>query len=1195
MRVTRILGKAVLHLPHPYPLNRSLTRAWLPATATLLSSATLCLAQASSGVTGTVTDNTGSIIPGASVTIVNAATQATSNAVTSSAGQYTVTGLVPGRYTITVKSPGFSTTVKDQVNVEVTTQATIDFTLSAGSDQVVEVSAPLISLNTTQPELGTTIEPEVVSSLPVAIGGGKGRQISSLQFLAPGVSGDTFSHNVNGGVNFEEEILYNGIPVPQAETAGYTENFNPPFELVNEFRVERSTFSAKYGLAQGAVTYQTASGTNHYHGDAFYVNRNEFFDAKGYFNSRAPIDRENNYGFTIGGPASIPHLYDAKDRTFFTFALDFAKTNNTNTTIGTVPTAAEKTGDFSGYVDSTGAEIPIYDPLTGQQFQYAGRLNVIDPSRISALSASILPYIPDPDILGANGQPLLQHNRSYTPNAFPNVNHNIGFTIDHKLTDKQSLHYAQWRNSFHSTGFDGSTVFPTDNPLQSTKFQPNLGTVFLLNYVNAVTSNLVVTAGADWVGEINNQNSNSPVVDFPGIVQAPQSRGYFPKIRFDGTYATDEFGVGDDAGNDAQGESFSVNRKLGIAFVNNWLWSKGRHTFNIGGEVRRAYQDDNECQNCVGNFEFRQASTANPANLGSTGSSFASFLIGSVDHASRTFANELALRNLLVATYIQDDIKFTPKLTVNLGLRWDIMLPFKEKQNQIVYLDPAATNPSAGGLLGSAARFSGASGGVDRADIHFRNFGPRIGVAYQVNAKTVLQAGYNIAYLNGGAYEFGTSKVATSYGNLLQGVFTRNSTGGVAPGYGYWDGNPLPAPPSQAVGPALGIANTIRAFDPKVAGRAPYLQQWNFNYQRQLPWNTFLQVAYIGNRALHLDGQLNPINQPNPSILQNGPLLQQSFNSPAGAALLAARGFSAPYANFANDFGGSATLAQALTAFPQYSNVYNNFDLTGSAAYNGLQVSLEKRFSNGLSFLTSYTLSRTLGNVDSAFTTFAALPENKYNQKAEYTVTGNDELTNAKISGTYELPIGPGKSYLNNKGITGQIVGGIQVGFILDYETGTPFGISENGNPLGCAGCFNRPNEVAGQKRTSGSYHKFDFVNGNSTRAVFNTAAFAPTPQDNTLQSYYTLGNAQRNYAELRYPGLYNESLKASKKFALGEHASFMLEMNYFNILNRTRFNNPDTNANDASYGLVPGNGQQGLTGSPSGARNGQLSGRFNF
>ena len=1181
MYLSRLARTAVLACP-------ALRASALLMAGALLLGAPSALAQASSGITGTVTDASGAIIPGAAVTIVNNGTQVTTKTVSDSAGTYTVTGLNPGRYTVTVEAPSFSKSTQDDVNVEVTVQSTINFTMAAGSEQSITVSSPLIALNTTQPELGTTVEPEVVAAMPVAIGGGRGRQIDSLQFLAPGTQGDTFSHNINGGVNFEEEILYNGIPAPQSETAGYTTVFNPPFELVNEFRVERSTFSAKYGLAQGAVTYQTASGTNSLHGDAFYINRNEFFDAKGYFNSRAPIDRENNYGFTLGGPVILPHVYHGKDKTFWTFALDFASTKNTNTTIGTMPTALQKTGDFSDFVDpKTGALIPIFDPTTGRQFQYQGRLNVIDPARFSTNSKTILPYIPNPD------RPGLVNNKNYTPNAFPTTDHVFGFTIDHNLTPTQSLHYAEWRNSFSTTGFDGNTTIPLSNPLQSSKYQPALGSVFLLNYVNSITPKLVMTAGASWIGEINNQFSNSPVFNFAAQQPSPIAMGFFPKIGFDGINKTDDFGVGDGTGAGATGETQSINRKLGLAFVNNWLYTRGKNTFNFGGEVRRSYQDDNECQNCTGNLTFSQRTTADPANLNTTGNSFASFLLGQVDSASRTFANELSLRNLLVAPYIQDDIKLTPKLTVNLGLRWDIMLPFREKSNQIVYLNPTAANPAAGNLPGVANRFGTGNGQIDRADIHFRNFGPRIGFAYQLTPKTVIQAGYNIAYLNGGAYEYGTSKVATSYGNLLQGVFTRNSTGGVNPSYGSWDANPLPAPPSQNVTAATGIANTIRAFNPSTAGRAPYLQQWNFNYQRQLPWNTFVQVAYVGNRALHLDGQLNPINQQNPAILQYGGLLQTSFSDPAGAATLAAAGFNVPYPNFVADFGGGATLAQALTAYPQYSNVYNNFDLTGTAAYNGLQATAEKRFSNGLAFLTSYTLSRTLGNVDSAFSTFAALPVNKFNQKNEYTVTGNDELNNVKISGTYDLPLGPRQHFLNNKGLTGQILGGIQLGFILDYETGHPLGISENGNPLGCAGCFNRPNEVAGVARSSGSYKNLSFANGNSVNQLFTTKAFVSTTNST---GQYTLGNAQRNYADLRGPGFYDESIKATKRFALGERVSFLLEMNYFNLLNRTRFNGPNTNIDDTSnYGYVPGNGQQSLTGSPSGARNGQVSGRIQF
>jgi hypothetical protein len=361
---------------------------------------------------------------------------------------------------------------------------------------------------------------------------------------------------------------------------------------------------------------------------------------------------------------------------------------------------------------------------------------------------------------------------------------------------------------------------------------------------------------------------------------------------------------------------------------------------------------------------------------------------------------------------------------------------------------------------------------------------------------------------------------------------------------------------------------------------APYVQQWNINVQHQLPWNTFLDVAYLGNRSVHLNGQLNPLSQPNPSILSlGGALLTANINDPIAVAA----GIKAPYANYSTDLAGSATVAHTLSPFPQYSNVYNNFDLSGAANYNGLQASLEKRFSNGLSFLTSYTLSKTMSNVDSGFTTFASLPENKYNQKAEWTVAGNDIRNNTKISGTYELPIGPGKTFVNSNRLAGEILGGIQVGFILSYQTGTPFGISENDNPLGCAGCFNRPNEVKGVARTTKGYSNLTFASGQSAQTAFSTNAFASTTGS------YTLGNAVRNYGELRDPGIYDEDVNASKKFALGEKVSFLLEMSYFNSLNRTYFENPNANIdNTSNYGFVP-SGQQ------NNPRQGQLKGVLTF
>ena len=1147
------------------PLRRNTFAGLIIFFLTLVSFPLHLAAQTVSGVTGTVTDDTGAVVSGAAVSIKNNATGTVANTITTSAGQYTEEGLQPGRYTVTVTAPGFQKAVTNEVNVEVTVRSTIDFKLQPGSNtETVEVSADLIALNTTQPELGTTIENKVVQSLPVPTGGGRGRQIDTLQFVAPGVTGSTFSHRVNGGVDFEQEVLYNGVPAPQSETAGNTGNFNPPFELVNEFRVERSTFSAQFGLAQGAVTYQMASGTNKFHGDVFEINRNEAYDAKGYYNDTKPPDKQNNYGFSIAGPIVIPHLYNGRDKTFFHFVMDFTKQNVANSSLGTVPTALEKGGDFSDFVDGKGNLIPIFDPLTGAQFPG----NRIPTSRFSAISAGLLQYIPDPDRPGLTG------NKTSVAGPIPNINHVLGWTVDHNLTSKQSLHYSQWRNPLDSGGYDNAPIVDQSNPLQSFKHNPTLGTVYILNYTNAVTPKLVATAGFVWLGEINNQFDVKRGVTFAAVQPSPIS-DIFPNIQFDGTNATTNFGT-------SSGWVQSINRKLGIAIVNNWLWTKGRHTLNIGGEVRRSYQDDNECQSCGGQFNFSQRSTADPNNLNNTGSSFASFLLGTVDNANRTFANELKLRNLDVSPYIQDDIKLSTKLTVNVGLRWDIMRPFTEVNNNIVYLNPNAPNSAAGNLPGVATQFGNCPlcSGIDRAPIGWRKFGPRIGLAYMFNDKTVFQAGYSLAYLNGGAYEYGTSKVAVSYGNLLQGAFQANSRNSVQPGFGTWgDGTNgtriLPAPPNGVLNPALGIAATIRAFDPNVANRAPYTQQWNFQLQRQLPFNLFLNVAYIGNHTLHLPSQLNAVQQPDPSILKYGSLLPKTINDPA----VVAAGFKSPYPNFVNDFGSNATLYQALFTYPQYANVFNNFEMFGTTQYNGLQTSVEKRFSNGLSFLASYTLSKSLGNVDSGFSTFAQTAENKYNQYPEFTVTDADVRNLAKVSGVYELPIGPGKALVNTKNVVGQVIGGFQVGFILTYESGTPLGITQNGSPLGNPGEVNRPNINPGVKLVSHNTHPIG--RDRLTTSSFPAGAFSEVGQ-------FELGDAQRNYSELRGPGYYDEDLNIRKSFSLGERAQFYIQADFFNALNRTFFNSPDTNISNGTFG-TPGTGQSNTQ------RQGQIQGKITF
>jgi hypothetical protein len=1151
--------------------------------------------QASAGITGTITDSSGAVVPNANVTATNQGTTVAEHTTSSSAGTYSFKGLTPGKYNLSVDATGFKKAVQADVIVEVSKTDTVDVVLAAGAtNETVQVTAEAIALNTTQPELGSTIEPVVVQALPNEVSG-RGRQVDALQFLAPGTTGNTFSHRVSGGVDFEQEIVYNGIPIPESETEGYTTNYNPPFELVQEYRVERSTFSAQFGLGQGALTYQMASGTNAYHGDGFWINRNNFFDSVGFFNGPAwnssnphnhpPTDHENNYGFTVGGPIWIPKVYNGHNRTFGHLSMEWYKQNNQATDSNTVPTALQKTGNFTDFVDgSTGALIPIYDPTTGQQFQCNGVLNVICPNRISPLSQSMLQYLPDPDRTGS-GIGGLDSNKSYAPFINPHIQHVWGFTVDHNLTSTQSVHFTMWRNSFSNYSFDGTPnrdFVLAPNPLNSQKYEPALGTVFLLNYSYAISPHLVMTAGAGWIGEINDQYNITKGYSFPAI----QNGTIPPNITFDGQHAPTNWGTD---GSWLQ----SINRKLGIAFVNNWLWTKGRHTFNIGWELRRTYQDDNEEQTQGGRFQFSQRTTSipnsNDPNFGKYGSSFASYLLGLPDSANRSNSQELRLRNWDVSPYIQDDIKLSSRLTVNVGLRWDMQVPFTEDHNLIVFFNPdkPGTFPN-GNIPGAATQFGNCTGcaGFNRANIHWGHIGPRVGFAYKLSEKMVIQGGYNLAFLNGGAYEYGTNKVAVNYGNLLTGSFTRNSTGSFTSSFGSWDVNSIPALNPTPFNPGLGAGTQINAFSQN-DGYAPYTQQWNVNLQRQMPWNIFLNAAYAGNHIIHLPSQLNRINQLDPKYLALGSQLNDTF-APGQTSV---NGVPLPYPNFVSDFGGSATVAQALVPYPQYSYIFNNFEGFGTTEYAAAQIEVEKRFSDGLSFLAGYTLSRLMDNTSSGFSSFTSGGINKYNQVPEWATSQSDEPQTLKISGTYELPIGPGKKYVNNYKL-GNLVGGWQVGWILNYESGTPLSncqgssVCENGTPF--PNGFNRPDRNSSVGLSTASYNKARdyFVGKIPVAQMFNPAAFTLT------SSQYVLGDAKRSYGGTRNARTDFENLNAKKRFYFGERVTAVLAVDYFNAFNRTQFNGPDGNASNGTFGQI---NSQGTAGNYPANRQGQLSLRVEF
>src|SRR5437763_9172599 len=350
--------------------SRSSILACLVTGFALICSTPRLHAQAVSGITGTVADPSGAVIADAKITATNDATGVVTPANTSSAGTYSITDLIPGSYTVRIEKSGFKAGIYNHVIVEAGgRKSTLDAVLSTGTIQEnVEVNANSITLETEQPALGATIERTALEELPAQIGGGvgdRGRQIDTFLFLTPGIQGGSFSHRINGGVDFENEVVFNGVTAVQSETKGCQSNINPPYEMVSEFRVLTSVFSAQYGLAQGVATYQFASGTNSFHGDAFEILRNDMFDARGAFPTGSsisdtgvlkrgpvPADKLHNYGFSVGGPIW-------KNKTFFFMSSEWYRHNQTVGGTMTVPTQAEVGGDFSHYVDSNGNVFPL--------------------------------------------------------------------------------------------------------------------------------------------------------------------------------------------------------------------------------------------------------------------------------------------------------------------------------------------------------------------------------------------------------------------------------------------------------------------------------------------------------------------------------------------------------------------------------------------------------------------------------------------------------------------------------------------------------------------------------------------------------------------------------------------------------------------------------------------------------------------
>jgi hypothetical protein len=1234
----------------------------------------LASGQALSGVVGTVSDSSGAVVAGADVTATNNATGVSSHAVTSAVGAYFITDLIPGEYTLSVGKSGFSTASIKGVTVEAGgKKSTVNAVLKTGAiTETVTVEAPLISLETDSAEIGTTVEHEVIEEAPIEFGTAvpgstpRGRRIDAFLSLVPGVSGPSSSPRINGGQDFSSAAAFNGVPVSFSENAGATEYMNPPFEMVNQARVVTATPGSQNGMGQGTVSYGFASGTNALHGSAFEIMRNSSFDARGAYPLGyapppgpipTPADHENNYGFSLGGPVFVPHLYNGKSKTFFQFDIEWYYFNQACVNcLGTVPTDQMRQGDFSRNwtactpgsgpptCPANGQQlVPIYVPLAwatnpasipagcqipgyGSPAAAAGQPfpnNQIPSTCFSQLSQSVLALVPHASVVGPN--PNVNNILTQIP-SYPAKNNKWGFSIDHNLTEKQKIHGSFWRSPY-SVLWANSYYLAASNPLSNVSYQRTYGSGLVLNYSNAISNRLVVTAGALGAENFNDWYAVPAAVhaSFPSLVQSPDGPGSF---NFNGPNGISGLGTS---------SPFQPRHNKGLTLTNNWIYMTGRHTLTFGMEFRHTTQHQFG-QNCLcgGAFNFSNYTTSNNSQNGdaqgysinNSGNSFASFLLGDVDTANRTYVGENKLGNFDYSPFVQDNIKVTPKLTVNLGLRWDIMVPYTNNTSnptaQVDFFDASKPNPGAistitGQPLPGAYSALGSCSycvGYNRANIHWKHFAPSAGLAYQLNKKTVLRAGYSLTFLSGGAYDYGDSVVGESMTGLLGGFlppnpYTNDSWPGN--GLGSWDNNhtlfPLPVPAPQQFSSSMCNGVNTGGFRPCVEsfsrdpGAYPYNQSWSAGIQRELPWNMFLTASYVATRGVHLPSYLNEPNQLNPALLsqlcpggvtpgfQSGQcVLGDSWNDTGlspGQTVNAQtvlqqlgygkdpNGFYSPYRNFYNDMGGAgggATLKNALVPYPQYGNgqVWNYFENRGQSGYNALQTQLQKRISDGVSILANYTLSRTLNNGETGRSFFiypGAL--NSQNVKPEYTVAGYDQTHVINILGVYELPFGPGKPFLNHGGwAMKNLIGGWQLSGILNYSSGTPINIKGYGDPLNNG--FNRGNVVPGVNLFIGSFSDTNKcaagTSGSNCQGlpILNPAAFSePGP--------WVVGNAQRQLSYLRLPWYENENLALAKKFFLGERVHAELRFEMFNALNRVVAQcwPQDTTPGDSNFGLA--------------------------
>jgi hypothetical protein len=926
----------------------------------------------------------------------------------------------------------------------------------------------------------------------------------------------------------------------------------PSVDALVEFKVQSNSMSAEFGRTGGGVlNVTTKSGTNVLHGSLFEFLRNSVLGANDYFNNLAGQPRVpfkmNQFGGSVGGPVMLPRIYDGRNRTFFFFNYEGTRWRRGAVFVTTVPTAAERNGDFSHDVTNAGQLVTIYDPTStapnpaqsGAYIRTAFPGNIIPVSRINTIGANIASYYPLPNTVGSGASGV----NNYVSNAGGAVNKDqFNGRLDHQITARDKIfgRFSSDVTPLCQPNYYGNVASPAAASVGCTTFKNRSAT---LEDDYTISPNVLFTIRygfARWyqIRAGLSYGFNQTTLGFPASLISQEQIPGFPTINVTG-YG----GLGN------QGNNYLSNGNDTHSLLPSLTIVRGKQAIKVGADLRLMRINFFNPISPGGVYSFTQAFTQGPNPLtssASAGDAFASMLLGDAASGTLTTDAGVSMQNYYFAGYVQDDIKVTNKLTVNAGLRYETESPYTERHNRLVGFDaniasPAA-NPSFPNLAGGLVFASPSSRYV--YDWYKAGFGPRLGLAYQVAKHTVIRAGAGIFYaplqISNNAVGFSPSSGFSSSTPL-----TASIDGGLTPfntlASAFSSG--LVPPTGTQLGSATFLGQGITVWDSHPIQPRSY--QWNFDVQHQLPWNVLIDAAYVGNRGVYLAGNRQFDAMPTQYLSMGTALLQSVPNPFLGKITTGALAQS------------TVTLQSLLTPFPQFTSVDVINDTAGNSTYHSFQLKVEKRLSSGLSVLVSYTFAKLISDVPWAASAIggnngSGTYQNWYNLSAERALSAQDFPQQLTISYNYALPFGKGKMVGGNwHGPLEWVLGNWALNGITRLSSGNPLAFSTSVNNTHSLGGGSRPNTngVNASVSDPGIYE------------WFNTSTFSSPPA-------FAFGNVGRT-TNVFSPGIINFDASLFKDMIFHERFTLQFRAEFFNLFNHENFGPPDTALGDKTFGQI--------------------------